>query len=140
MKRLPLLALCALAPAAQAAPPKFGPFGSARHPVTHEVAHASSAAALQTPPETFLRLSYDFYRTVLTPIDGARCQHRPTCSRYALLAVREHGPAGMLLAMDRLLRGPESSAIRLLRSKIENRQVQYLDPLEESTFWFTQSP
>jgi putative membrane protein insertion efficiency factor len=45
------------------------------------------------------------YRLLLSPLLGARCKYHPTCSRYALDALHEHGVArGLVLAGWRLLR------------------------------------
>ncbi|MFZ5470598.1 MAG: membrane protein insertion efficiency factor YidD [Myxococcota bacterium] len=117
----------------------FGPFGTDRHPVTSEVRRASAPLRSLRGDDTFFQLSYDFYRTVVSPIDGARCAHRPTCSRYGLLSVRRHGVVGMLLTFDRLLRAGESSALRKLRLLEDGETLHLLDPLEESTFWFSPS-
>jgi hypothetical protein len=111
------------------------PFGNARHPVTRE---ASSAAAMRRAPPAgdFLGVAYGFYRTVVTPIDGPRCPHRPTCSAYAREAVSRHGLVGLWLSYDRLLRGIRSSAVRQLPVTLQHGRIVFLDPLEESTFWF----
>ncbi len=114
----------------------FGPFGSDRHPVTREARFERPRPAI-SPSSSFFQLSYDFYRTVLSPIDGPRCSHRPTCSRYAMQAVDRHGVLGILLAVDRLLRAEQSSALRTLRLLMEGERLYLIDPLEESTFWFT---
>lgn len=139
MGRALLLAAAVTAPAAFAAPPAFGPFGSPRHPVTREV-----RAATPTPrggqADTFFRLAFDFYRTVVTPINGPTCSHRPTCSLYGLQAVRRHGVVGMWLTIDRLWRGHASSVWRELPHVTTAGRVTLIDPLEESTFWFSPSP
>ena len=45
------------------------------------------------------------YRLLVSPLLGPRCKYHPTCSRYALDALREHGAArGLVLAGWRLLR------------------------------------
>ncbi len=45
------------------------------------------------------------YRLLVSPLLGARCKYHPTCSRYALDALREHGTVrGLVLAGWRLLR------------------------------------
>jgi putative membrane protein insertion efficiency factor len=45
------------------------------------------------------------YRLLLSPLLGGRCKYHPTCSRYALDALHEHGVArGLVLAGWRLLR------------------------------------
>ncbi len=122
--------------AALAGPPRFGPFGSGRHPVTREAGPAFRVAA-SPDPETFMRLAYDYYSRFVTRIDGARCIHRPTCARFGLLAVRRHGAVGLLLTMDRLVRRQSSSAVRRLHLIDDTETPAYDDPLEESTFWFS---
>jgi len=43
------------------------------------------------------------YQYALSPFLGPSCRFYPTCSNYAVEAVREHGPArGCLLAAKRL--------------------------------------
>jgi putative membrane protein insertion efficiency factor len=45
------------------------------------------------------------YRTLVSPLLGQRCKYHPSCSRYALDALREHGVLrGLVLAGWRLLR------------------------------------
>lgn len=146
-----LLLLCALWGGVASAQ-SFGPFGNRRHPVTGDVRTPPIVAAaarvpgaltlsdgrLQLaplPPSTFLYLSYELYRNFLSPVDGPTCNHRPTCSRYALLAVQRHPVAGLWLAVDRLWRGMESSALRRLPLVHGPESFYLLDPLEESDFW-----
>ena len=46
-----------------------------------------------------------FYQRFVSPALPRRCKYEPTCSAYALDAVREHGPLrGFLLAAWRVLR------------------------------------
>jgi uncharacterized protein len=45
------------------------------------------------------------YRFLVSPLLAPRCKYHPTCSRYALEALREYGVLrGLLLAGWRLLR------------------------------------
>jgi putative membrane protein insertion efficiency factor len=45
------------------------------------------------------------YRWLVSPLLGPRCKYHPTCSRYALDALHEHGVVrGLVLAGWRLLR------------------------------------
>jgi putative membrane protein insertion efficiency factor len=45
------------------------------------------------------------YRALVSPLLGPRCKYHPTCSRYALDAIREVGVVrGAILAAWRLLR------------------------------------
>lgn len=46
-----------------------------------------------------------FYQTAVSPMLPPRCRFVPTCSQYALEAVRKHGAAkGALLAAKRIAR------------------------------------
>lgn len=45
------------------------------------------------------------YQMTLSPIVGGQCRFRPTCSQYAIEALREHGP----------LRGGRMAAWRIVR-------------------------
>jgi len=46
-----------------------------------------------------------FYRWFISPLTPASCRHVPTCSAYALTAVKKHGPfRGLILATGRILR------------------------------------
>jgi hypothetical protein len=131
---LPMLSiLTTLSTLALTLPPP--PFGDARHPVTQDVRQVPRARPAPPVGANFFQVSYLFYRTVVTPIDGPRCAHRPTCSAYAMQAVRRHGVVGLWLAYDRLLRGARSSAVRQFPVAFERGRIVYLDPLEESTFW-----
>ena len=45
------------------------------------------------------------YRAIVSPLLGPRCKYHPTCSRYALDAIREVGVLrGLVLTAWRLLR------------------------------------
>ena len=46
-----------------------------------------------------------FYRWVISPMLGPRCRYYPTCSEYALIALKEYGAMkGSWLAMKRIAR------------------------------------
>lgn len=45
------------------------------------------------------------YQWVISPILGPKCRYQPTCSHYAVEAVKKHGPfRGFWLAVRRLAR------------------------------------
>ena len=51
------------------------------------------------------RLLVRGYQRLLSPLLPARCKYHPSCSQYALDALREYGLArGLVLAVWRLLR------------------------------------
>jgi putative membrane protein insertion efficiency factor len=46
-----------------------------------------------------------FYQRLISPLFPRRCRYEPTCSAYAVEAVKAYGPArGVVLAAWRLLR------------------------------------
>jgi putative membrane protein insertion efficiency factor len=46
-----------------------------------------------------------FYRYFISPLKPPSCRFVPTCSQYAIEAIRVHGPLkGLFLAVRRLLR------------------------------------
>jgi len=52
-----------------------------------------------------LLLPVYFYKYAISPLTPASCRHVPTCSQYALEAVKIHGPfKGFWLATRRILR------------------------------------
>jgi uncharacterized protein len=56
-------------------------------------------------PRRALALSVRAYRFFLSPWLGSACRFEPTCSRYALDALEQHGAAkGAYLATRRVLR------------------------------------
>ena len=45
------------------------------------------------------------YQITLSPLFGGQCRYHPTCSVYAIAALREHGPVrGLAMTVRRLLR------------------------------------
>lgn len=52
-----------------------------------------------------LSLPIHFYRACISPLTPPSCRFVPTCSQYALEALRKHGPVkGLLLAIRRICR------------------------------------
>lgn len=46
-----------------------------------------------------------FYQRYISPLTPPSCRFTPTCSAYALEAIRKHGPLkGLWLAVQRILR------------------------------------
>ncbi len=52
-----------------------------------------------------LILIINFYRTVISPILPPRCRYNPTCSEYAVQAIKKHGSfKGGWLSLKRIAR------------------------------------
>ena len=53
----------------------------------------------------FVLLPIHFYRYCISPMTPAACRFTPSCSVYAIEAIRKHGPfMGVYLAVKRILR------------------------------------
>ena len=54
---------------------------------------------------SFFILLIRFYQGAISPLFPAACRFTPTCSQYALEAIKKHGPAkGGWLAIKRIAR------------------------------------
>lgn len=54
---------------------------------------------------TLLIIPIKFYRMCISPLFPPACRFTPTCSEYAIEALRKHGPIkGLWLAIKRILR------------------------------------
>lgn len=55
--------------------------------------------------EKILITSIKFYQHAISPLFPPSCRYTPTCSQYAIEAVRKHGALkGFILAVKRILR------------------------------------
>lgn len=53
----------------------------------------------------FLVLPIRFYQQFISPLTPPSCRFTPTCSQYAVEALKKHGPLkGLYLAIRRILR------------------------------------
>ena len=58
-----------------------------------------------SPLAHIFALPVKFYRLVISPLIGSNCRFQPTCSEYALEALKTHGAfRGAWLAARRILR------------------------------------
>lgn len=62
-------------------------------------------SAIRWTISTLLLLPVYFYRTCISPFTPPSCRFTPTCSAYAIQAIRRHGPVlGLYLSIKRILR------------------------------------
>ncbi len=62
-------------------------------------------ACLRAAAVWLLCLPILFYRACISPLTPPSCRFTPTCSQYALQAIRRHGPfKGTWLAVKRICR------------------------------------
>ncbi|HEX9308651.1 MAG TPA: membrane protein insertion efficiency factor YidD [Anaeromyxobacter sp.] len=112
----------------------FGPFATPRAPVTSDAARVARDEPLDVAAP--VHAPWRAYRATVGAFQGARCPHVPSCSLYAARAVDRYGLlAGGVVAAQRLLRGPRSSALRALPRAADGR---WIDRLDDATFWLGQ--
>lgn len=101
-------------PTARAALPRCRDLASA-----DALAHGAEVAPhTQEPPASLLRATAWFllrgYQRLISPADGAGCTMYPSCSRYAMEAVRDEGPLfGLFLTTSRLDRDHDDDVFPL---------------------------
>jgi len=121
MARLALALFLLLAPAlarAGWAPPGWDPAG------------AQAEEGSTNPAAVALGWAVQAYRATVSRVDGDRCPSYPTCSAYALEAVRRHGALlGAVLTAGRLL-GEADEAAFAPRILIDGRWRVYA-PVED---------
>ncbi len=99
-----------------------------------------TAAVEQTAPhqgimERIAAAPVLFYQQFLGPSWGRQCSYHPSCSNYALLAVRKHGAfLGSIMAFDRLQH--ESDEGRYSPPILARGTIKVYDPLENNDYWW----
>ncbi|HUJ76771.1 MAG TPA: membrane protein insertion efficiency factor YidD [bacterium] len=106
------------------------PLGGPRQPDFRTILGEPATSAATAGPLGLL----EFYRTVISPLDGPHCHMAPTCSLYSQQAFKEEGVLlGFLLTADRLLH--EADEEQLVPSYEQGGSRHYLDPLENNIYW-----
>ncbi|RPJ78336.1 MAG: membrane protein insertion efficiency factor YidD [Deltaproteobacteria bacterium] len=83
-----------------------------------------------------LVLPIQFFRQYLSGADGDRCPTYPSCSRYALDAIKKHGGiTGWIMTCDRLMRCGRDEVSHSPSIHIQQRFFVY-DPVENNDFWW----
>jgi len=77
-----------------------------------------------------------FYQAQIAPAIGERCSLSPSCSAYAMQALRKHGALGLAMYADRAVREPD--VIQNCKNPviIDNRR-KYRDTVDEHDYWLT---
>ena len=76
-----------------------------------------------------------FYQRFLGPSWARRCTYSPSCSNYALLAIRKHGAVlGSIMAFDRLQH--EADEVRYSPLIVSGGEIKGYDPLENNDYWW----
>jgi len=76
-----------------------------------------------------------FYQHFLSHQWGRSCAYYPSCSNYALLAIRKHGAlVGSLMTFDRLQHEADEAGTSSLI--LTGGQIKVYDPLENNDYWW----
>ena len=76
-----------------------------------------------------------FFQRYLSGADGHRCPMTPSCSSYALQAMKRHGAVkGWIMACDRLMRCGRDE-LKHSPSVLTRHGVRCKDPVQNNDFW-----
>jgi putative membrane protein insertion efficiency factor len=76
-----------------------------------------------------------FYQHYISPVIGDRCQMYPSCSSYALQAIKKHGCIiGSVITSDRLIHEANETDRAPLIEK--EGDLGYYDPVSANDFWW----
>jgi uncharacterized protein len=96
---------------------------------------ANIEQAEQTAASSILTGPIHFYQKYLSGADGHRCPMTPSCSGYAVQALRRHGAfLGWIMTCDRLMRCGRDE-LKLSPSVMTRQGIRCRDPLDNNDFW-----
>lgn len=128
-----LIWLAAAAPA-QAAD-GFSPWDFSRPAASSVSKNHAGTTDPASPPARALEGAFRLFRDYVSAVDGDRCSMYPTCSQYAVEAVRKHGFfAGWLMAADRLIHEWDESG--LAPQVVTDKETRSYDPVSSNDFWW----
>lgn len=132
-----LLGPAALGAGSGARAAEFGPWSvDPRHPAFGPAPPPARLAVRPGATSSPFELAHRLWSEALSRIDGPRCAHRPSCSAFAQQALARHRlPLGFWMALDRLMRGAHSSALRTLPVVATPAGVLFVDELSDHAFW-----
>lgn len=85
-------------------------------------------------PKIFLLGAVRGYQVGISPADGASCSMYPTCSGYAMLSLRKHGPVtGFVMTSERVMRNHGGEQYPPIE-KFDRWRLH--DPVEANDYWF----
>jgi uncharacterized protein len=99
-----------------------------------ETAH--SPVAGQSGGRPSMTMPIHLYQKYLSRVDGDRCAMTPSCSHYAVQAIKRHGAfMGWIMTCDRLLRDghDELKHSPMVMTRVG---IRCLDPVENNDFWW----
>lgn len=96
----------------------------------------SSAAYSQDSETNPVLFPISLFRKYISPVDGARCDMYPTCSKYSMEVINKHGVAvGLMMSADRLMRCGRDETRLSPKVWVSNENRVY-DPVSNNDFWW----
>ncbi|MCG6536284.1 MAG: membrane protein insertion efficiency factor YidD [Syntrophales bacterium LBB04] len=84
---------------------------------------------------SFLIQAIRFYQHYISPVIGDRCQMYPSCSSYAVEAIKKHGCLiGSVMTSDRLIHEANEADHAPVIEK--DGHIRYYDPVGGNDFWW----
>ncbi|MDD5713094.1 MAG: membrane protein insertion efficiency factor YidD [Smithellaceae bacterium] len=106
-------------------------------PFQKPASQGTATATAEEPeslPAGFFLTALRFFQNYISPVDGDRCPSYPTCSAYAVAAVKKHGfVLGYLMTVDRLIH--EYDARQDSPVVWVDGTARFYDPVENNDFW-----
>ncbi len=109
---------------------EFAPFGWSKH-------QRKKQKVVTSPLSLGILNIFNFYRKILSPLDGPKCPYYPTCSQFGIEAVKRYGIFwGVLMLFNRQMREYPN----LLRDKWYPLVIKYgvlraYNPPERAFLW-----
>jgi len=95
-----------------------------------------SAQPIKVSGSTSFAIPIQVFRNFISGADGDRCTMVPSCSKYALEAVRKHGSIiGWIMTCDRLMRCGLDETRHTPPVRVGQR-ILSSDPVENNDFWW----
>ena len=141
MSRLWLLTVCLLVAVPAFADDDMDPWTFERPvqefpPRVHAPADEAVGGETSHPIKRGFSTLFNLWRDVLSPLDGPKCPHYPTCSQFSRESIGMYGPAwGLVMTGNRLAREYpgllEGGEYRL----IKRGDLRAYDPPEQEWLW-----
>ncbi len=77
------------------------------------------------------------FQRFVSPVDGPSCSFFPTCSSYAMYAIKKHGLfIGIPMATERMARNHNVDTFSRYQIITVNDSFYYYDPVEANDYWW----
>ena len=108
---------------------------SQRHPILQPPPHPLEIQISDSTADLTCHMWLRFYQNWLSVLSQSHCRMEPSCSNYAIQAIRKHGAGiGIIMTADRLIHElDEQKVMRIVRSL---GKAFCPDPVSNNDFWW----